>query len=154
MRLPPRGATAWPVPYGVHKFLIPESTGSWRQPMTLECATALEAPLDGPVVLHYSNCGFSHWLRKYENLGDFGDAWWGRCAILPGYLDSRNIVHRRPASEREGYFRTVIMCEGALELLRASALLVHIEFPQRVLEECEAGLFVAPGAAPAESREE
>ena len=138
MRLPPRGATAWPVPYGVHKFLIPESTGSWRQPMTLECATALEAPLDGPVVLHYSNCGFSHWLRKYEILGDFGNSWWGRCPIrVTSHLHSRDVVHRRPETEREDYFRAIIMCEGARELLRASGLLVRIEFPQRVLEECE-----------------
>eukprot|EP00966_Prymnesium_polylepis_P222504 5147673-Prymnesium_polylepis.1 len=117
---------------------MPAGRGAWRRPTTLECSKMLEEPLQAPVVLHYSNCGFANWVRKYEILGDFGDLWWGRCPIrVTAHLQSRDVIHRRPADEREGYFRTVLMCEGQLEPLRRSGLLVRIEFPRSVLEECE-----------------
>ena len=144
------------MPFDVHKFLIPidpidgggggggggggDSGGggrAWRAAATLHCAEALADSSDAPVVLHYSNCGFSNWVRKYEILGDFHDAWWGRVPIrIPSHLASRDAVSRGgSAREREAYYRRAIMGNelGEARLLAAAGLLVRIDLPSEVV---------------------
>jgi hypothetical protein len=63
VRLKADGTGRLPVPFDVHKFLCPAGDGVWRAPRTLTCSDGLDLA-DGPVVLHYANCGYEHWRRK------------------------------------------------------------------------------------------
>ena len=69
IRLPHRGTCRLPVPFDVHKFLVPAVAGGWRAASTLSCAQQL-AMEDCPVVLHYPSCGYANWRAKYTALGN------------------------------------------------------------------------------------
>ena len=141
-----------PVPFDVHKFLVPNGLGGWRMPRTLTCTDSL-AHEDAPVVLHFPSCGFNNWLRKYELLGAFGDQWWGRVPCrIPAHLQSRDVVQRHLAEGRtadsatgsglgggfaacEEFYRWRVVGNelGEHALLRAHGLLVDVEFPRSVV---------------------
>ena len=72
-----------PLPGGVHNFLEDNS-----QQMR---ACVPEEPL-APVVLHYPNCGFPEYRRKYERLGSFPKCWHnGQIApVMPIHYLSRD----------------------------------------------------------------
>jgi hypothetical protein len=53
-------------PHGVHHFKTNAPNG--------KIATISESEM---VILHYVNCNFEEWKRKYETLGKFKDTWWG-----------------------------------------------------------------------------
>jgi len=152
VRLPGRRAEAWPVPYDVHKFLVPDGTG-WRAPLTVACAAQLDAA-DGPTVLHYCSCGLENWREKYRRLGRFGDRWWGRVPIrIPAHLQSRDVLLAEGGAEEgraeegraeegraeegraEAYYRAAVMGNtvGEHALLRARGLLPRVEFVRSVL---------------------
>lgn len=167
--------SAIPLPFDVHKFIVlaPPNDGAaaagpqqrGNTPEACERSFPRNAAIRSPVthvarlssepcLLHYANCGFNHWLRKYEILGDFGDAWWGRVPIrLPVHLASRDAVACRsarntkvnclsalskPCGQVEAaslLYQQVIVGNdvGEHAVLRAWGLLVQIDFPRQVL---------------------
>ena len=144
VRIPRRrsgGGTPYlPVPFDVHKFLLPNGPGLWRAPRTLTCSESLDLN-DGPVVLHYPNMGYTHWRRKYEILGTFGNEWWGRVPCrIPAHLQSRDVLHGEADEEVvKAFYRAVIMREDGsdeLSMLRERGLLVRVGFVRAVLS-CE-----------------
>ena len=66
------------LPSGVHAF----STTA-AHPQKLDCTGA-------PVVLHYINCGFANYHRKYQRLG--GDSWLGVPVPFKFYTQSRRLT--------------------------------------------------------------
>jgi hypothetical protein len=129
-----------PVPFDVHKFLVPNGIGGWRAPRTLTCTEALDHS-DAPCVLHYPSCGFDHWLRKYELLGGFGDHWWGRVPCrIPAHLQSRDVVQSQSRQLREQYYRWRIEGNelGEHAVLAAHGLLTRVTFVRNVVRAAAA----------------
>jgi hypothetical protein len=68
-------------PFGVHDFKNSKSEVK---------ETFNESDL---VILHYVNCSFNEWIKKYKLLGKFSDKWWNRRFIpLKFHRESRDIV--------------------------------------------------------------
>jgi len=142
VRLKADGTGRLPVPFDVHKFLCPAGDGVWRAPRTLTCSDGLDLA-DGPVVLHYANCGYEHWRRKYAILGQFDDVWWGRVPCrIPAHLHSRDVLTDASDDDERAraFYRAVVMREGSGEsaLLRAHGLLVTIGFVADVVSRAAA----------------
>ena len=59
IRLPGRDAApgSLPLPFDVHKFLVPSPGGAWKAPVTVACSEHLDTR-DAPTVLHYPSCGY------------------------------------------------------------------------------------------------
>jgi hypothetical protein len=120
-----------PLPYDVHKFLVLAPFNLYVVPKTREPGSNHE-----PVILHYANCGFAAWRRKYANLGRFPDQWWGRVPIrLPSHLLSRDAVHGGDADGAATFYRRVIMGNeaGELDFLHHLGALARVEFVRSVL---------------------
>ncbi|KAH8064826.1 glycosyl transferase [Aureococcus anophagefferens] len=124
-RLRPRPAR---VPLGgVHGFLGTDGAGAVGMD-TADMALA-------PVILHYANCGFDYWKRKYEVLGDFPDPEQtgddeeerpGMADEDPGDGgDARRLI--------ELFYRTWIAQDqhGEKPYLAAYGLLERVPFPRR-----------------------
>lgn len=137
----PAAGAVLPVPFDVHKFLVPNGIGGWRVPRTLTCTDGLDHT-DAPVVLHYPACGFNHWLSKYKLLGKFADHWWGRVPCrIPAHLQSRDVVQRQNRERCEQYYRWHIWGNvlGEHAVMEAHGLLRRITFVRSVLTEALSG---------------
>ena len=72
------------VPDGSHRF---SSTSAGRRLQSRSFSQS------GPCILHFINCGFGEWRRKYRSLGNFADKWMGTTQIPFGFhLESRDIL--------------------------------------------------------------
>ena len=145
-RLRPRPAR---VPLGgVHGFLGTDGAGAVGMD-TADMALA-------PVILHYANCGFDYWKRKYEVLGDFPDPEQtgddeeerpGMVNNMRSHLASRELVVRLEKADGdpgdggdarrliELFYRTWIAQDqhGEKPYLAAYGLLERVPFPRRCL---------------------
>ena len=94
-------------PSGSHRFSSIEPArkvlSRWVTPCRTECAESVGENTivvggfgDGklsPCLLHYVNCGFEEWRRKYQSLGKFPDVYCGDTAIpFEFHLKSRDLV--------------------------------------------------------------
>ncbi|KAL1510546.1 hypothetical protein AB1Y20_006849 [Prymnesium parvum] len=132
-----------PLPYDVHKFLVLAPFDRYVAPSAKMTRAPTSAASD-PVILHWANCGLHNWRRKYLNLGNFPNLWWGRVPIkLPVHLISRDLVHGAGAEEAEHFYRKVIMADTPAEraCLSQAGLLVRVDFPRNCLLACDSEEF-------------
>jgi hypothetical protein len=73
-------------------------------------------------VLHYVNCGFSRYLEKYRQLGDFPNVWFGKIEIsIPFHLQSRDLFLENKFEDMKSLYEEKVMLKSAnLEDLIAS----------------------------------
>ena len=89
-------------------------------------------------MLHYAECGFSHFLRKYRTWGDFPDAYLGGQAVIdqvPFRIRAREVVKTGDVQRAEAFYRreAVISDESTLAQLLDEGLLCRITGPAEVL---------------------
>lgn len=132
---------------GVHGFIGTDGASSTG----MDTADLRHAP----VILHYANCGFEYWKRKYQVLGDFPtpdengdpDDRPGMVNNMRSHLASRELVVRLDEAPTTGmaveasnllerFYKTwVAMSEhGERPYLAAYGLLERVPFPARLLE--------------------
>mmetsp|Transcript_33031 Transcript_33031/g.99575 ORF Transcript_33031/g.99575 Transcript_33031/m.99575 type:complete len:778 (+) Transcript_33031:718-3051(+) len=151
---------------GVHGFLPTDGAAAVG-------ADSADEPL-APVILHFANCGFDYWKRKYEVLGDFptpdADAdpedRPGMVNNMRSHVASRELVVKLAESgapeERTAagdlltsFYNTWVAMDqhGEKPYLAAYGLLVKLDFPRRLLKEardaggwpaCRRAAFVPP----------
>ena len=80
-----------------------------------------------PVVLHYPNPSFDHWVRKFDSLGSFGNFWWDdpdRPIELTFMTKSRDLVRKAAVTgdwdEAREYFNSHIPSPESVERLLES----------------------------------
>lgn len=111
-------------PHGVHGFVPPAES-------PLHIRPALD-----PSILHYINCDFRNFARKYAQRGNFGDRFFGGVKIeerVPFHLRARDWSQTLSREELfEQYCRTVVYGDDAQVLaLLESDLCLRIEGPSR-----------------------
>tara|TARA_Y100000991_G_C21970801_1_gene349344 strand:- start:71 stop:1072 length:1002 start_codon:yes stop_codon:yes gene_type:complete len=85
------------------------------------------------VILHYVNCNFNEWVRKYKILGRFSDKWWGRKKIpLQFHTKSRDIINDNSIKFwentcRQLYNKDVVLSESLLDNLVKDNKIIKIE---------------------------
>ena len=126
------------LPWGHHRFQLRKGAMEYQKPY-VPLAEAAADP-DGPLVLHYAECGFSHFLRKYQTWGDFPDAYLGRQAVIgqvPFRIQAREVVKTGDVQRPEAFYRreAVISDESTLAQLLDEGLLCRITGPAEVLGE-------------------
>jgi hypothetical protein len=130
------------LPWGNHHFQLRK--GHDGIPETVPTPGGSGADPHGPLVLHYAECGFSHFLRKYQTWGDFPDAYLGGQPIIdrvPFRIRAREVVKTGDVQRVEAFYRrgAVISDEPALAQLLGEGLLCRITGPAEVLGESEGG---------------
>ncbi len=75
-------------------------------------------------ILHYSCCGFGHFLDKYKTLGDFASQWFGTIDIarrLPAHVLSREVVKAGDEEVARRFYRIAFLAQNS----HAGQLLGH-----------------------------
>jgi hypothetical protein len=124
------------LPWGNHHFQWRRGTTHFQKPgVTLSEAAADPS---GPLVLHYAECGFSHFLRKYRTWGDFPDTYLGGQRIIdrvPFRIRAREVVKTGDVQRAEAFYRREAILGDASMLARLldEGLLCRITGPAEVL---------------------
>jgi len=135
-----------PLPCGVHSFMGGVVDGD-KGPVPRLKRLRMDGDPD-PGVLHYANCGFSYWIKKYEILGRFPDRVNGKQNTMRAHLAARDLVLRHNRHDMELYYRMFIMSNlvGELPLLFNRGLVVRVDGARQVLERAYQEFEEAAGA--------
>ena len=125
------------LPWGNHHFQLRKGTMQYQKPY-VPLAEAAADP-HGPLVLHYAECGFSHFLRKYQTWGNFPDVYLGGQQIIdqvPFRIRAREVVKTGDVQRVEAFYRREAMMgdESTRARLLNEGLLCRITGPAEVLE--------------------
>lgn len=115
------------LPAGVHSFQY-GSSGE------LYPATAF---VQNPCILHYINCGFNFYQRKYNHLGNFDNKWWGKKPVQQTFsLASRDAFMSGDPGALEKLYREHVLFDKttANQYLEALGILIRIEFATNLLQ--------------------
>lgn|GEM_PF-2454814 len=128
------------LPWGNHRFQWRRGATYYQKP-GVSLAGAAADP-SGPLVLHYAECGFSHFLRKYRTWGDFPDTFLGGQPIIdrvPFRIRARDVVKMGDVQRAEAFYRREAMIGDPSTLARLldEGLLCRITGPAEVLGEGE-----------------
>ncbi len=113
------GAAAW----GVHQFAGPPGLQTVQ--------------LGYPCVLHYVNCGFENYQRKYRFIREFAETWFDRWPPLPFLRDSRELALNGDADAQRQFYRESVIYSDEHEVqdMLAAGLAVKIGLPKALLEQ-------------------
>merc|ERR1711972_460937 len=98
---------------------------------------------EAPVVLHYANCGFEAWKRKYEILSIGHGTEDGGFSVerkgiksMRAHLAHRELIRRGDDEQLEAYYRTFIMCSefGELPHFACHGLVARTHAVRAILE--------------------
>eukprot|EP00439_Symbiodinium_sp_Y106_P074422 s501_g14.t1 len=126
-----------PLPMGVHRF-----GSDTNERLRSQRCTGYGAP----VILHYANCGYESWRRKYEILASGHGTEDGGFSIerkgiksMRAHLAHRALCHRGNEEDLAKYYRTYIMGNefGELPHFACHGLVTRVRSVQRVLREEE-----------------
>merc|ERR1712048_568197 len=95
----------------------------------------MDGPTD-PGVLHYANCGFSYWVKKYEILGNFPDVVNGKQNTMRAHLAARDLVLRHDRRDLMLYYQMFVMSNliGELPLLCNRGLVIRVDGARQIVE--------------------
>ncbi|MFT0814254.1 glycosyltransferase family 2 protein [Synechococcus sp. OH20] len=111
------------LPNSVHSFDIPEEH-------TLVTSS--------PTVLHYLNCGFQNYYKKYAQLGNFPDYWWrskSNPIRVPFHLASRDAYCSRDINQMVALYQKFILYSNSMinQSLIEEGILTRIYYPSQLL---------------------
>ncbi|MFS8856333.1 glycosyltransferase family 2 protein [Synechococcus sp. H55.5] len=111
------------LPNSVHSFDIPEEH-------TLVTSS--------PTVLHYLNCGFQNYYKKYAQLGNFPDYWWrskSNPIRVPFHLASRDAYCSRDIYQMVALYQKFILYSNSMinQSLIEEGILTRIYYPSQLL---------------------
>ncbi len=109
------------LPSGVHCFSTTKA-----HPQRIDCPESL-------VILHYINCGFDAYLRKYQRLGS--DSWLGTPIPFKFYIDSRRLAADTPALTNLYRHEALFDDPNETEYLLGQRILARIVVPSNLLAE-------------------
>eukprot|EP00411_Alexandrium_monilatum_P076452 CAMPEP_0175493026 /NCGR_PEP_ID=MMETSP0096-20121207/2562_1 /TAXON_ID=311494 /ORGANISM="Alexandrium monilatum, Strain CCMP3105" /LENGTH=695 /DNA_ID=CAMNT_0016794961 /DNA_START=10 /DNA_END=2093 /DNA_ORIENTATION=- len=123
-----------PLPCGVHSFMGGVVDGD-KGPVPRLRRVRMDGDSD-PGVLHYANCGFSYWIKKYEILGRFPDIVNRKQNTMRAHLAARDLVLRHDRHDMALYYRMFVMSNliGELPLLFSRGLVVRVDGARQVME--------------------
>ncbi len=107
-------------PSGVHCF-----STTIAHPQRIDCPGS-------PVILHYINCGFEAYLRKYQRLSS--DSWLGLPIPFKFYLDSRRLTGNIPALTDLYQHEVLFDAPDEKEYLLGKRILTRITLPSELLD--------------------
>ena len=123
------------VPWGNHEFRLQHRSVAYQKKTR---PVELTDP-SFPIVLHYAECGFSHFLDKYKTWGNFPDTYLGGQRIsgsVPFRTAARDIVLKGCAEEIWSFYesRAILPCgPEEIEHLVKEGLLAQLAGPSRLL---------------------
>lgn len=112
------------LPSGVHEFTTVEPHFE-----TVTCTSC-------PVILHYINCGFELYYRKYQQLGNFSDYWFGSTKIpITFHTQSRDFFCSGDIERFTAFYREQVMFDNAEEVntLIEKGILIRLRKPAIIL---------------------
>ncbi|MFS8856216.1 glycosyltransferase family 2 protein, partial [Synechococcus sp. H55.2] len=118
------------LPNSVHSFDIPEEH-------TLVTSS--------PTVLHYLNCGFQNYYKKYAQLGNFPDYWWRSKSNLirvPFHLRSRDAYCSGDINQMVALYQELTLYDNPMinQSLVEKGILTPISYPSQLLAKGSARL--------------
>jgi hypothetical protein len=112
------------LPSGVHEFT------------TVEPHPETAYSTSSPVILHYISCGFGFYYRKYQQLGNFSDYWFGNTKIpVTFHTKSRDLFCAGDLQEIVDFYQEQVVFENQDEInyLLDQGILARIWKPASLL---------------------
>jgi hypothetical protein len=116
----------------IHPTLLPNSVHSFDIPEDHALVTS------SPSILHYLNCGFQNYYKKYAQLGNFPDYWWrskSNPIRVPFHLLSRDACCSGNTDELVAIYRKFVLYDnfGINQNLIGKGILTRIHYPSQLL---------------------
>ena len=116
----------------IHPTLLPNSVHSFDIP---ECHTLVTS---FPSILHYLNCGFQNYYKKYAQLGNFPDYWWrskSNPIRVPFHLASRDAYCSGDRTCMAALYQEFILYSSpeTNQNLIEKGILTRISYPSQLL---------------------
>jgi hypothetical protein len=119
---------------GVHSFKAPR-----EHPLSRVVAD--------PMILHYPNCGFQYFWRKYQHRGAFSDTYFGQQPRIRVHLQARDAAARGEDSARAFFVEQFCLSRSEIAALTEAELATRVTGPQRQLQNLEDPAFDLPSGA-------
>lgn len=116
----------------LHPTLLPNSVHSFDVPEDHTLVTS------SPSILHYLNCGFQNYYKKYAQLGNFPDYWWrskSNPIRVPFHLLSRDAYCLGNTNELVDIYQKFILYDDFTinQNLTEKGILTRIHYPSQLL---------------------
>jgi len=116
----------------IHLTLLPNSVHSFDIPEDYTLVTS------SPSILHYLNCGFQNYYKKYAQLGNFPDYWWrskSNPIRVPFHLLSRDAYCLGNTNELVDIYQKFILYDDFTinQNLTEKGILTRIHYPSQLL---------------------
>ena len=116
----------------IHLTLLPNSVHSFDIPEDHTLVTS------SPSILHYLNCGFQNYYKKYAQLGNFPDYWWrskSNPIRVPFHLLSRDAYCLGNTNELVDIYQKFILYDDFTinQNLTEKGILTRIHYPSQLL---------------------
>jgi hypothetical protein len=116
----------------VYPNLLPNSVHSFDIPENRTLVTS------SPAILHYLNCGFQNYYKKYAQLGNFADYWWrskSNPIRVPFHLASRDAYCSGDINQMVALYQKFILYSNSMinQSLIEEGILTRICHPSQLL---------------------
>lgn len=116
----------------IYPSLLPNSVHSFDIPGDHTLVTS------SPSILHYLNCGFQNYYKKYAQPGNFPDYWWrskSNPIRVPFHLTSRDAYCSGDRTRMEALYQEFILYNNpeASQSLMENGILTRICYPSQLL---------------------
>jgi hypothetical protein len=116
----------------IHLTLLPNSVHSFDIPEDHALVTS------SPSILHYLNCGFQNYYKKYAQLGNFPDYWWrskSNPIQVPFHLASRDAYCSGDINQMVALYQKFILYSNSMinQSLIEEGILTRICHPSQLL---------------------
>lgn len=122
------------LPWGNHHFQLAQGRVNYQKKYRLADSVCTHPP----VILHYTECGFNHFLEKYETWGRFPDRFLGGQSIaelVPFRIAARDIVQTANKELAREFYEDRVMCrdQAIVGQLLKEEVICRIEDVKRFL---------------------
>lgn len=126
------------LPWGNHHFQLLNDRVQYQKKYKL----VNEVCAEPPVILHYTECGFGHFLKKYETWGQFPDRFLGGQSIaelVPFRTSARDIVQTGDKKRAWEFYEDRVVCQDhtIVEQLLKEEVLCRIKDVSHFLQDTE-----------------
>jgi hypothetical protein len=107
------------LPWGSHQFTLRKGKVSYQKKQVVDVQQLTGLP--SPLILHYAECGFEHFWRKYRHLGAFPTEFPGGQKVaqtIPFRWQARQVVQENNIQSARCFYERQVLVEDAQTVAR------------------------------------
>lgn len=102
------------LPWGAHQFSLRKGNVYYQKKHVVDLQKITGSP--SPIILHYAECGFEHFWRKYRHLGNLPDYFPGGQKVaqtIPFRTEARDVVKQNNVHLARSFYERKVLVDDA-----------------------------------------